>query len=163
MTRFVSDLLFLLEELIVEHRKLLGVLQRQTDAMKALDLPLMENLRTQQEAIRQRIRQIDHRRRAVMQQLAKAHRCSGEMTLSAVAEHDPASGPALLEKRQILRDLAAEIAMKSNVAGQLAGAVLGHLNTAVKLIASAVRNAGVYTRNGIPRVGPRIGAMEAVA
>ena len=44
----------------------------------------------------------------------------------------------------------------------LAGAVLGHLNTVVRLIAGAVERAGIYTKSGVPQVSNRIGVMEAV-
>jgi hypothetical protein len=44
----------------------------------------------------------------------------------------------------------------------LAGAVLGHLNTVVRLIAGAVEQAGVYTKQGVPQVSARIGVIEAV-
>ena len=40
--------------------------------------------------------------------------------------------------------------------------MLGHLNTVVRLLAGAVERAGVYTKDGIPRVASRIGIMEAV-
>ena len=48
------------------------------------------------------------------------------------------------------------------MAGRLASAVLGHLNTVVRLLAGAVEKAGLYTKQGIPQVSARIGVMEAV-
>jgi hypothetical protein len=162
MSRFVQDLETLLDQLVAEHKKLLGYVQQQTAAMKEMDLPAMEAARTQQEACRQRIRQIDHRRRGTVQQLSRLHKLSDELTLTQISELYPQNAAALTKKRDVLKRLAAEIALKTNVAGQLAGAVLGHLNTAVKLIASAVQHAGVYTKSGIPKVAPRIGALEAV-
>jgi hypothetical protein len=68
----------------------------------------------------------------------------------------------LLGKRDVLRTLAGDVALRANVANKLAGAVLGHLNTAVRAIAGAVKNAGVYTKSGAPRVTGRIGVIEAV-
>ena len=55
-----------------------------------------------------------------------------------------------------------QISNRVTVAGRLAGALLGHLNTAVRLIAGAVEQAGLYTRDGSPKVSGRIGVMEAV-
>ena len=61
-----------------------------------------------------------------------------------------------------LRATMNEVARRSGIAGRLANAVLGHLNTAVRLIAGAVEQAGVYSKSGSPQIPVRIGAMEAV-
>ena len=53
-------------------------------------------------------------------------------------------------------------AARTHVAGRVATAVLGHLNTVVRLVAGAVEKAGLYTKNGVPRVSSRIGVMDAV-
>jgi hypothetical protein len=55
-----------------------------------------------------------------------------------------------------------QISDRTHVAGRLASAVLGHLNTALRLFAGAVGQAGVYTKAGVPKVANRIGVMEAV-
>ena len=55
-----------------------------------------------------------------------------------------------------------KVADRSFVANKVASAVLGHLNTIVRLLAGAVERAGVYTKHGVPKVSARIGAMEAV-
>ncbi len=48
------------------------------------------------------------------------------------------------------------------MAAKLSAAVLGHLNTAVRLVAGAIERAGVYTRTGSPKVAARIGNMDAI-
>jgi len=68
----------------------------------------------------------------------------------------------LLQLRDQLRAIMREIADRAVVAGRLAQAVLGHLNTAMRLFADAVGQAGTYTKYGVPRVSARIGVMEAV-
>jgi hypothetical protein len=68
----------------------------------------------------------------------------------------------LFALRDALRDVMEKIQTKATIASRLAGAVLGHLNTAVRLLAGAVEHAGIYTKNGTPRVAARIGAIEAV-
>jgi len=88
------------------------------------------------------------------------HEASGDA--SAHPELQPASRNSLLKLRDELRDLAARITARTHVAGRLAGAVLGHLNTVVRLLAGAVEKTGVYTKQGVPRVSSRIGVMEAV-
>ena len=42
------------------------------------------------------------------------------------------------------------------------GAVLGHLNTIVRLISGSVSKAGIYNKRGVPRMTNRIGVIEAV-
>lgn len=160
--RFVQDIETVLDQMILEHGKLLGYLQKQAEAMRAMDLGAMEQWRAQEEAARSRIRQADQRRRAAIGQVVRLHRLTSEPTLPQLAALYPASAAGLLARRDRLRVAAHEVALKANVASKLAGAVLGHLNHAVKLIASAVQHAGVYTRSGIPRVSPRIGVLEAV-
>ncbi len=162
MSRFAQDLETLLDQMIVEHRKLLQYVNQHAAAMKLMDLPAMESSRSQQEACRLRIKAVDTRRKATVGQLMKQHKLTTEPTLSAIAELHPPLAVSLLAKRDTLRKIAGDLALRTNVSSKLAGAVLGHLNTAVKFIASAVQNAGVYTRTGIHKVAPRIGAMEAV-
>jgi hypothetical protein len=68
----------------------------------------------------------------------------------------------LLKLREELRSLIGQVATKNHIVGKLAAAVLGHLNTAIRLVAGVVEHAGLYTRNGVPRMAARIGVMEAV-
>src|SRR5262245_55825844 len=117
MSRFVQDLEVLLDQLIAEHRKMLGYGQQQTAAMKHMNLAGMEAARSQQEACRQRIRQIDHRRRGTVQQLGRMHKFASELTMSQIIDLYPANAAALAKKRDALRRLAGEIALKTNVAG----------------------------------------------
>jgi len=162
MSRLAQELELLLDQMIVEHRKLLQYVDLHQSAMKQMDLAAMEQSRSQQEACRLRIKGIDSRRKSAVQQLMKLHKLAAEPTLSQIAELYPALSTSLIAKRDTLRRIAGDLALRTNVSGKLAGAVLGHLNTAVKFIASAVQNAGVYTKTGIHKVAPRIGALEAV-
>ncbi|HRK30887.1 MAG TPA: flagellar export chaperone FlgN [Tepidisphaeraceae bacterium] len=162
MSRQAQDLEVLLDQMVVEHRKLLQYVDLHHAAMKEMNLGAMEQARAQQEACRLRIKGIDSRRKNIAQQLMKLHKFTAEPTLSQIAVLYPPSAQGLLSKRDSLRRIAGELALRTNVSSKLAGAVLGHLNTAVKFIASAVQNAGVYTKTGVHRVAPRIGALEAV-
>lgn len=162
MSRFAQDLEVILDQLIVEHRKLLQYIQQHATAMKQMDITAMEQSRAQQEACRLRVKAIDTRRKLTVINLMKLHKLPVEPTLSQIAQLYPQQGQSLINKRDTLRAIVGELALRTNVTSKLAGAVLGHLNTAVKFIASAVQNAGVYTKTGIHKVAPRIGAMEAV-
>lgn len=162
MLRQNSELELLLQQLIGEHRKLLGYVEAQQAAMQAFDLKAMDAAHRQQEAARLRIATIENKRRAVVMSAARQLRLEGPVTVSRLAQHDPQRGPVLLQLAGELKGTIYQVAQRTHVASRLAVAVVGHLNTVVRLLAGAVEQAGVYTKQGIPRVAGRIGVMEAV-
>jgi hypothetical protein len=87
---------------------------------------------------------------------------TGTTTLSRLAESLPQYKQPLLALREQLKAKVNEVATRSTVAGRVAGALLGHLNTVVRLLAGAVEQAGIYTKQGTPQVSARIGVIEAV-
>jgi hypothetical protein len=162
MSRHLFDLESVLQQLIVEHRKLLRHLDAQQAAMKTLHLDAMDTAANQQEASRLRITKLENQRRAIVQQIAKQHRVAGDMTLSQIGQLHPEKNASLQQLRDELKRTIRQVQSRSHVAGRVAGAVLGHLNTVVRLLAGTVERAGVYTKSGVPRVSARIGIMEAV-
>lgn len=151
-----------MQMLIDEHRRLLAHIETQRLAMRALQIDVIEESTRTQEASRMRIAAMETRRRALVQQLARLSRLKPNATLVEIASLVPEQGARLLKLRDELKGLIQQIADRAHVAGRLAAGVLGHLNTAVRLFAGAVGQAGVYTKNGVPRVTARIGVMEAV-
>ena len=149
----LAELENVLVQLIDQQRKLLAELERYQAAMRTMNVQAMEASRSAQEVIRQRIAQIDQRRRVL----------AGTTTLTKLAEMHPQSRVRLLALRDELRNVIAQITQRTHVAGKVAGAVLGHLNTVMRLLSGAMQQAGVYTRHGVPKLAPRIGAMDAVA
>jgi FlgN protein len=117
---------------------------------------------TRHQATRLRINELENKRRGVMRQITTMLKLSEEPKLTKLAELFPPHAPNLLKARAELRDLAAKISRRTQGSARLASAVLGHLNTVVRLFASAVERAGIYTRQGIPRVASRVGVMDAV-
>lgn len=160
--RQLADLESTLGLLVAEHRKLLGFLDAQQAAMRAIDLPAMDLAVNAQEAARLRIVTLETKRRGTVGVLTRGIRLDGPMTLTQLAALFPQRKAALLKLRDELKEVATAVASKNKVGGKLAGAVLGHLNTVVRLFAGAVERAGVYTKDGVPRVSGRIGIMEAV-
>ena len=75
------------------------------------------------------------------------------VVITAVARDDLADGGANLGKVP---------ALGIDEKDYSQSALLGHLNTVVRLIAGAVERAGVYTKTGAPQMSNRIGVMEAV-
>jgi hypothetical protein len=163
MSRLLPELENLLRLLVAEHRRLLAHLDAQQAAMKAFDLKALDDCRNQQEASRLRIAGLETKRRSLVLQIAKALRVDPNgLTITKVVELQPQCRTSLLSLRDELKTLAAQITARTHVAGRLAGAVLGHLNTVVRLLAGAVEKSGLYTKQGVPRVSARIGVMEAV-
>ncbi len=162
MSRPLAELEQNLQLLIDEHQRLLKTILAQQAAMKVMDLKAMDQAANQQEASRLRIATLEQKRRWLTTQLSHTVRVSGEVTLKSLAEAHGPQGQPLLKLREELRGTVAQIQARSHVSGKLAGAVLGHLNTVVRLFAGAVEKAGVYTKHGLPRVSSRIGVMEAV-
>ena len=163
MSRQISELETILQQLIVDHRKLLVFLQTQQAAMKTCDLKAMDTCGVQQEASRLRIAALDQRRRtAVGADLAGIEADQGEVTLGKLAAAFPPRAAALLKLRDELKNVTDQVRTRAYICGRVANAVLGHLNTVVRLVAGAVEKAGLYNKRGVPRVSNRIGVMEAV-
>lgn len=82
--------------------------------------------------------------------------------MTRLADLYPQARPRLLAQRDELRNLIGQIRQRTHVAGKVAGAMLGHLNTVVRILAGAMQQAGIYTRKGVPKMAERIGVIEAV-
>jgi len=162
MQREIGQLQVNLQQLIVEHEKLLAHLSKQQAAMKDLDLPAIDQLTGFQDATRMRIAALDGKRRTLVNQLAAMLKLPETTTLKRLAESLPQHKQSLLNLREQLKSKVSEVATRSTVAGRVAGALLGHLNTVVRLLAGAVEQAGIYTKQGTPQVSTRIGVIEAV-
>lgn len=166
MQRQLAELESVLTMLIAEHRRLLTFTDAQQAAMRVVDLFALDAAVNGQEACRLRITTLDVRRRGLVAQLVKgqpvAQPIGQPVTLTKLGELYPLRRQSLYKLRDELRDVASTISNRTKVSSRLAGAVLGHLNTVVRLLAGAVERAGVYTKAGVPRVASRIGIMEAV-
>jgi len=148
---------------VAEHEKLLSLLEEQHQALRALDAHRVQELSAKQESSRLRIAGLESRRRLVVQQLCLASRMIGEPTIARLAATFPQAGAPLLALRDKLRLLAAAVSNRAQIAGKVAGALLGHLNTVVRLVSGVTEQARLYNKQGVHAVSSRIGAMEAVA
>lgn len=162
MSRLVLELEGVLTELIGEHRRLLKHTEAQQAAMRKMDLDAMDQGARNQEASRMRLATLETKRRMIVAHLAKQHNVHGNLKVKQIAELYPARASSLMNLRQSLQSAMADLAARNQVAGKLAGAVVGHLNTVMRLLAGAVDKAGLYTRQGVPQVSGRIGVMNAV-
>jgi hypothetical protein len=162
MSRQLSELENILQSLVDEHRRLLRHVTAHEAAMKTFNLNAMDEAAGQQEAARLRIATLDSRRRLVVTELARQIRAQPNVTITQIAALLPNRKPQLLKLRDDLKSAAEAVSNRTRITGRVAGAVLGHLNTVVRLLAGAVERAGLYTKNGIPQVSRRIGVIEAV-
>lgn len=162
MSRQVSELEALLQQLVDEHHKLLAHLDKHQAAMRGFDVKAMDDLVRLQEAARIRIGNLETKRRNLIVAIARQHRMTQIPTLPDIATMYPPNAAKLLKLRADLKAIIALVQARTHVVGRLASAVVGHLNTVVRLLAGAVEKAGLYTKQGIPQVSSRIGVMEAV-
>lgn len=158
----ILELEGLLTEMLGEHRKLLGHVEYQVAAMKQMNTRQMEAARNLQESSRSRINGLELRRRMLVQQIGRMNQLKTEPKIPQLAEMFPQRRASLLRLRTELETIMREIQSRSYVSSKLASAVLGHLNTAMRILAGAVGGGGVYTNRGVPKVSRRIGVMEAV-
>ncbi|MGH7176474.1 MAG: flagellar protein FlgN [Tepidisphaeraceae bacterium] len=162
MSQLLCELESVLRLLVGEHRKLLAQLDGQQRAMRGLRLDAMNDVAALHEQTRRRIAALDGRRESLIAQLARQMKADTPPTISQLADIFPGKQNTLRELRDELRELVAQVQSRSSIAARLVAAVLGHLNAAVRVLAGAAEQGGVYTRSGTPSVAPRIGAMETV-
>jgi hypothetical protein len=161
MARPLDELQIVLAQMIDEHRKLLIEADRHQLAIRAMDVRTMDLLRIRQEQLRERIGMLEGRRRLLAEQSAPGHR-GPPVTLTRLAELHPHARVKLLAQRDELRSVIAQIGQRTHIAARVAGAMLGHLNAVVRILSGAVQQAGVYTKQGVPKMSARIGGLEAV-
>jgi hypothetical protein len=147
---------------VAEHKILFAAVTRHLDAMRQFDLPTINAAADQVEQSRARVLGLEIRRKNLMAQVIRTHKLPADITLSDLADAVPAHRVSLLKVRDQLRGLTHDIANKSSVANRVAASMMGHLNTVVRLIAGAVRQASVYTKQGNHTVASRVGVMEAI-
>jgi hypothetical protein len=155
---------------LADQKRLAELLIAQRECMRQLKAGEIEKFGADVATIRQRIAASDGRRKLLTMTVARELGVSAkEPTLAMLiaAMKDPVRAARLAKLRDELRAAVMEVAAASHVAGRLAGAVLGHLNMAVRTLSGAINGGGshaggAYTRTGSPRVGGRIGVIEAL-
>lgn len=162
MSKTLIDLEAVLKQMLVEYRRLLVQLDVQQAAMKKFDVKTMSSSSQLQEASRTRLLSLDGQRRNLAAQLSRDLRISGEVTLAGLAKLYPERAGVLLQLRTDMRECIDAIRQRTNISSRLAGAVLGHLNTTLRIFAGAIQKAGLYTKQGTPRLASRIGMMETI-
>jgi hypothetical protein len=162
MSRPILELENLLPQLVAEYSRLAAAAQRYQLAMRALDTAAMDALQQEQERLRMRLAQMEVRRRATLQSIARFYKLDHLPTLSEIASLDAGRAGEIRRLQKELREVTARLQRHTSVSQRLAGALLGHLNGAVKLFAGVTQQPSTYTRHGGPKITGRIGGLEAV-
>ncbi len=164
MSAHIVELEKLLTSIIAEHRVLSDAIQAHQDAMRTFKVDALAVAQQAIESSRTRLLSFEARRRVTVQQIARVHRLPADPSLMQIADvAPPVSRKNLMKLRDDLRAITEQVARKTTVSAKVAGSLLGHLNTVVRVVAGAVQQAAVYTKQGMPTVSARIGVMEAVA
>ena len=147
---------------------LLSHLERQHEAMRSLDARTVEAASAAQEACRRKIVQIDARRRAAVRALSPATPATGPRLAATAATPEPslrqliAARPDLAPLGPVadeLRSVALACAGRAKSVSRLASGLLGHLNTAVRLLAGD----GRYARDGTGVLRPAESKLRMTA
>lgn len=162
MSPTIAELEKALTSQVAEHRVLFAAVTRHLDAMRSFDLPSINTAADEVEASRSRVVILEKRRLTVMAQVIRTHKFAANVTLAEIADAVPAHKVSLMKLREQLRGLTSEIAAKTSVSAKVAAAMMGHLNTVVRLVAGAVKTASAYTKQGQRAIAARVGVIEAV-
>ena len=158
----VQDLEVVLQGLIAEHAKVRAYADASATGMRALDLAAMDRTTNLQEAARLRIAALENRRRNLVRQIARVHALGEDPKLALLADLYPARRVALLRLRDELRAVVADAVGRNRIAGRLAFGILGHLNTALRIITGAFEyDPRLYTKSGLFFPRPRFGQTNA--
>ncbi|MGC4030397.1 MAG: flagellar export chaperone FlgN [Tepidisphaeraceae bacterium] len=163
MSPTIVELEKLLALLVTEHRALSAAADVYQKALRTFDLQQINAGADAVEACRAKIVMFENRRRHQTLLVARTHKLANDVTISQIAQAVPAHRVNLVKYRDELRKLTAEITAKNSVSAKVATAMMGHLNSVVRMVSGAVRQAAVYTRYGQHTVAARVGVMEAVA
>ena len=161
MSAPIAELEKLLVQIIAEHAALLGGLHLHVEAMKSFKIADVSAATDIVEASRVRIVMFESRRRALLQQIARTYKLPAAATLRQIADAAPEHRVSLMKHRAELQAITQEISNKTTVSSRVAGALLGHLNTVVRIVAGAMQQRTLYTKQGMT-VTSRIGMIEAV-
>ena len=162
MSPMIAELEKSLAGLVAEHKTLLDAVQAHLDAMRTFKTAGIAAAADAIEASRTRIVFAENKRRQLMLQVIRTHKFEPDITLAEIAAAVPAHRVSLMKVRDQLRAAMQDVAARTNVSSRVAHAMLGHLNTVVRMIAGAMQTAAVYSRTGTAIASGRVGMIEAV-
>ncbi len=159
----LSQLELVLKQMVHQHRALLEAVNAHEAALRSCDLARIERATIDQDQARQKIGQIETKRRMLIHQIARQHKTAKPPTLAQLAELYPDRKAFLTQIRAELASVAATIQTRQQLIGRIAQSVLGHVSATLRLVANATSGPGGYTKTGSMTMPMRIGVLNAVA
>lgn len=159
----LSQLELVLKQLVHQYQELLASVSAHEAALRTCDLEQIERSTREQDVLRQKIAQVESRRRMIIHQIARQHRNTKPPTLTQLAELYPDRKSFLMQVRNDLTALAMKVQEKTQLISRIAQSVLGHVNATLRLVATAAGGPGSYTRCGSTAMPLRVGVLNAVA
>lgn len=162
MSPLIEQLETVMRELLAEQQAMLISLDAQLASLRTFQIDLINNATRGQELSRQRLARIEQRRKHLIAQIMRTHRNLSKPTLTKIAELFPERKLFLLQLRDELASVLAQIQQRTNLINAIVGGVLNHLNTTVRLIAQTVSGPSTYSRSGNVTPPGKAGILSAV-
>ncbi len=151
----LKDLVTLLNGLYGLHEQLLALVRSKIDAMRRADIPAMQDLSEQEQALAKRVEQREGLRRQLMDKVG--HQCGlplragRALSVSQLASRlgDP-ERTALQESARQLRTIVTKVAQANRVAGAISREVLTHLQWVFASVRPANDRPLAYSGSGEP-------------
>jgi hypothetical protein len=162
MTPLITQLESLLRDMLGQQQTLLKAVDDHMAALRTYRIESIEAAVRNQETARQQLLRIEQRRKVLLAQFLRMHRNLSKPTLDKLAEIYPDRKLILLQMRSEIVRLTTEIRTKLNQLQRIAAGVLLHLNSTVKLIATAAAGPSTYSRAGAYAMPARVSSLQAV-
>lgn len=162
MSHLIEQLETVMRELLAEQQAMLTSLDAQLASLRTFQIDLINNATREQETSRQRLARIEQRRKYVIAQIMRTHRNLSKPTLTKIAELYPERKLFLLQLRDELANVLAQIQQRTNLINKIVGGVLSHLNGTVRLIAQAASGPSTYSKSGNMNSPSKTGILSAV-
>lgn len=152
----IAPLESVLRELLIEYRALIGHLDEQHAGLRVLNAAAIEATTARQESSRRRIATLDARRRQLVRELTRS---SAEVPLSQLLATLGGGRPELVALASDLKEIVRQASARAKIVGRLTSSLLGHLNTAARLL----NGDGRYGKSGTPMQLDLPSRLRAVA
>ncbi|MEM6314396.1 MAG: flagellar export chaperone FlgN [Planctomycetota bacterium] len=155
-TNPLADLERILRQQIAVYRELDKLLAEHRVALEGMALQPILDVNKKQAVLRDRLAKLEQHRRAIFDKL-------GAESLTELATKHGPQGLTLLKLRRELQRVTGEVGTQSKLTSKIAAGMLGHLNTAVRVLAEAAGETGLYDKHGNPKLRRRRVAVYAAA
>lgn len=163
----LRDLVTLLNGLHRLHEQLLALVRSKIDAMRRADIPAMQDMSEQEQALTKRVDQHEGLRRQLMDKIGEQcglpSRTARALSVSQLSSRlrDP-ERTALQQSAQQLRNIVAKVAQANRVAGAISREVLTHLQWVFASVRPADGRPLAYSGSGEPVAATDARILETV-